>query len=222
MKLKTVAFLLVLILLNAAAAWYVFTRVQMQIFLDPNALAFRVGSQMPEGAADRGTVALTRQSQLPGFGRILISSADGARTFRFEKVFHGDQPATILLTESSAGVTFTGLGPGAGVQEAVELAEQLGAFLTAEGFTPNPRAVEASCLRLDQLGPATASRSEAINAALASGMCGVRPGSFMVFRKARGQSNVTAMVVRDAEGAGGSTLADAEVSLVVSLTAGDR
>lgn len=223
-KLKTIVFLVVLVLLNAAAAWYVTTRVQMQIFLDPNALAFRVGSQMPEGATDRGTVALTQQSQLPGFGRILISSPDGLRTFRFEKLFHGDQPAKIILTETSAGLNFTALGPGAGVQEAIDLADQFGAFLTAEGFTPNPRAVEDTCLRLDRMDPAAGSRTDAINKALATGMCGVRSGAFMVFRKVRGTSTVTAMVVPDAAGAGNGsgTMADAEVSLLVILSAGER
>ncbi len=221
MNLKTILFVLVFILLNAGAGWYVTSRVQMQIFLDPNALAFRIGSQMPEGATDRGTVALTQQSQLPGFGRILISSADGARTFRFEKLFHGDKPASIVYTETVAGLNFHALGPGAGVMEAVDLAEQFGAFLTAEGFTPNPRAVEAACLRLDRMDSQTTPRPEAITQALTSGHCGARAGAFMVFRKLRGKSSVTALVVPDDGVVTAGNPMEAKVSLVLILSAGE-
>lgn len=222
MKPVTVGFIVALIALNAAVAWFVTTRVQMQVFLDPNALAFRVGSQMPDGAADRGTVSLTRQSQLPSFGKVLISSADGTRTFSFDRLFHGDQSTKVLITEATTGVSFAGLTPGARVQEALDTADRFSAFLTAEGFTPNPRAVEASCLRLDQLDASASPKTEAINTALATGMCGARSGSFMVFRKVRGQSSVTATVFRDPEGGGGTTLEDAEVTLLVTVSAGER
>lgn len=221
MKLKTILFVLVFILLNAGAAWYVTSRVQMQIFLDPNALAFRVGSQMPAGATDRGTVALTQQTELPGFGRILISSADGARTFTFDKLFHGDQPASIIYTETIAGLNFNALGPGASVTEAVDLAEQFGAFLTAEGFTPNPREVEPTCLRLDRLDGQTQPQPAAIAQALTNGRCGARSGAFMAFRKLRGKSTVTALVVSDEGAVVGGDPMEAKVSLLVILSAGE-
>jgi hypothetical protein len=220
MRLKTVVFVLVLILLNAGAAFYVMTRVQMQVFLDPNALAFRIGSQMPAGSTDRGTEVLSARSEIPGLGHILISSQDGARTFRFQKVFHGEGNTSLRLAQRGTGISFTGAGPGASLEEAVELGGQFGTFLTGEGFTPNQARVEQGCLRLDRMAPDDGPKAEAIERAVRSGGCGARPGSFIVFRADRGKTSVSAIVVPD-DGRVTGDISAAKFSLMVNMFAGE-
>lgn len=186
---KTGLFLAVLVAVNAAGAWYVLTRVQTQIFLEPTALAFRIGSQMPPGAADRGITPITPATQLPGLGRVILSSADGSRSIRFDRILHGDANTELSVTSSGAAVRFPALPEGATVTEALAKAGELEAFLTTEGFSRSLGRLEDGCVQLTD-HPAGEVLVH-VRRAFATGACAARPGSLFVFRMQRGPTRIS-------------------------------
>jgi hypothetical protein len=219
MRLKLFVFLLIFLALNAVAAWYVLTRVQVQVFLDPTALAFRIGSQMPTGAADRGATTITPASELPNLGRVVVSNADGSRSVRFERLFHTDDNSQLLVTTTGSTLRFPAMPEGATVEQTRAKARELEAFLIAEGFQKNARRVEAGCLRLDDVPPGEANAR--LREAMSTGACGARPGAFFLMRMERGSTSVS-WSAQPADGVG--TYADPGAVTVTSrvvITSGE-
>jgi hypothetical protein len=219
MRLKILVFVLIFLALNAVAAWYVLTRVQVQVFLDPAALAFRIGSQVPAGAADRGATTITPASELPNLGRVIVSNADASRSVRFDRLYHSDDNSVLLVTTTGSTLRFPAMPEGTTLAETRAKASEFEAFLIAEGFRKDPRRLEAGCLRLDDVPAADADAR--LREAMSTGACGARPATFFLMRMERGSTTVS-WSAQPADGAG--TYPDpgaVQVSSRVVITSGD-